>query len=1180
MSDIVDLLSELRSLDAHLTVQDDRLACTAPKGVLSAELIGQLKSRKSEIIEFLRTNTLTSGSNTAIVPINRDGYLTPSFAQQRLWFLEQFDRESTAYNMPCGLRIRGVLDRDALNRSFQEVIRRHEVLRTRLTNVEGAPKGLVGTATDWTMDVRSLLGMPVGEREDELKRIAFAEAQRRFDLSTAVLVRACLVVLGAEDHALIVNIHHIAADGWSLGVFTAELTQLYEAFQKDQASPLPDLPIQYADYAHWHRRHVENGVFQSEVSYWRKQLRGPLPVTELPTDRPRPATLSYRGSVSRQTLDAHVQESIRTFALARKITPFVVLLTAFKILLFRYTSQTDVIVGSATAGRSRPELEKLIGLFINNLVLRTDLSRDPTSEDLLSRVRDTVLNAFANENATLDHLVDVLQPHRELNRSPLFQVMFILLNFSARRPELPGLILEPLEFDPGTSRYDLTIEAFEDEHRRLRLAWQYNTDLFDVSTIERMQQNYFQVLEHMMAQPQLPISELQIVSSAERQQLVASVERTAYPDVCIHEWFARQAACTPDVPAVVCGNEQLSYLQLQVRTNQLANRLRSMGVGPDVLVAVCLQRSVDMLVAVLAVLTAGGAYVPLDPQYPSERLAFMLADSGAAVLVTEELLLDVLPQRPLPVICLDRERSSLLTESPASPATDVAPHHLAYVIYTSGSSGKPKGVEVTHRSVVNLLASMQHQLDVGPRDRLLAVTTLSFDIAGLELFLPLVCGAQVILSPQETAWNGTALAALLQQSSATIMQATPVTWRLLLDAGWPGSSGLKILCGGEALPPELSNRLLAAGRELWNLYGPTETTIWSTVHRVDAHAGAAPIGKPIANTEAYVLDPRGELSPIGVAGELYLGGDGLARGYRGRPELTSEKFVAHPFRPGNRLYRTGDMVRWLGDGNLEYLGRLDQQVKLRGYRIELGEIEVVLEQQPGIEQAVVVVHPDILGEQRLTAYVVARGGAAIDPSVLREALSRKLSNYMVPSAFVRLNALPLTPNKKVDRKRLAALPFEIPVSSVYVPPRTDAEQKVAAIWQDLLRSQRTSVNDNFFDLGGYSLLVVQLQSRFRRQFQKEISLVELFQHPTVASQATLVVQLPRPPPPPSLNLPSRKTKHDSLSSIFDRDCRALGPLPRCAEPAGILAKPGTRRRIPGCVFRPRSPGIGRSSGPS
>ena len=1107
MSDIVDFLSHLRSLDIRLTVQDDRLACTAPKGALDAELTAQLKARKSEIIEFLRTNTLVSGANAPIVPVSRDGYVVPSLAQQRLWFLQEFDQNSNAYNIPGGLRLRGVLDRDVLNRSFQEVIRRHEVLRTKLINVEGAPKGLVRSADDWSMEVRSLLETPPAQQEDELKRIALAEARRRFDLANDILVRACLVVLGDEEHALLVNIHHIAADGWSLGVLTSELTQLYEAFRKNQGSPLPELSIQYADYAHWNRRLGESGAFQSEVSYWRKQLHGPLAVIDLPKDRSRPAVTSYRGAISRQILDAHVQESIRAFALAGKVTPFVVLLTAFKILLFRYTAQSDVVVGSATAGRSRTEFEKLIGLFINNLVLRTDLSGDPSVNDALLRVRDTAVNAFANENVSLDHLVDLLQPHRELNRSPLFQVMFLLQNFSAPMPKLPGLAIERLEFDPGTSRYDLTLEAIEEEQGGIRLSWEYNTDLFNASTIERMQRNYFHVLDQMMANPQLPISELQIVSPAERRQLVStSAERTEYPNLCVHEWFAQQAAVTPDATAAVCGGEMLSYLELHVRANRLANRLRSLEVGPDVLVAVCLQRSVDMLVGVLAVLTAGGAYVPLDPQFPSERLAFMLEDSGAAVLITEELLLDVLPNRTLPVICLDRERSSLMTESPVSPATGVTPQNLAYVIYTSGSSGKPKGVEIAHRSVVNLLESMRRQLSIEAHDRLLAVTTLSFDIAGLELYLPLVSGAQVILASQEAAWDGTVLAALLQQSGSTIMQATPVTWRVLLDAGWTGSPGLKILCGGEALPPDLSNRLLATGCEVWNLYGPTETTIWSTAYRVDSRTGVPPIGKPIANTEAYVLDSRRELTPIGVAGELYLGGDGLARGYHGRPELTKEKFVDHPFRPGESLYRTGDLVRWLGDGNLEYLGRMDNQVKLRGFRIELGEIEVVLEQQHGIQHAVVVVHTDDAGEQRLTGYYVSRDGAAMDPSSLREALSRKLSDYMVPSAFVRLDALPLTPNKKVDRKALAARPFEVPVSSVYVPPRSDAEQKVAAIWQELLRSQRISVQDNFFDLGGYSLLVVQLQSRLRRQFQKEISLVELFQHPTVASQAMLVVQ--------------------------------------------------------------------------
>ena len=1113
----LDFLSHLRGLDIHISVQDDRLACSAPKGILNAELTAELKARKPEILEFLRTSAHSSVSNTPIVPAHRDGQLTPSLAQQRLWFLEQFDQDSTAYNMPFGLRFRGVLDQDALRRGFQEVIRRHEILRTRLINVNGVPKGTVQPASDWNLEVRSLLETPALQREDELKRIVDEEVRRKFDLTRDVLARACLVELGAEDHALIVTIHHIAADGQSVAIFTSELTHLYDAFHSGQVSPLPDLSLQYSDYADWHRQLVDNGVFESELLYWRKQLGGPLPVTEIPTDRPRHATMTYRGAVGRQMLDADIHQALRGFATAGKTSTFVVLMAALKILLFRYTSQSDVIVGSATAGRGRKELEGIMGLFINNLVLRTDLSGQPTGEDVIARVRDTVLNAFANENVTLDRLLDVLKPDRELNRSPLFQVMFILHNGSKTWPKLPGLTIEPLDFDPGTSRYDFTIEAFEDEDHKLQLVWQYNTDLFDSSTIERMQQSYVQILEQLMAQPQLPISKFQVLSPAEQRRLVAPVESTVYPDLCIHEWFAQQAERTPGATAVVCGGQQLSYREVQEHANRLANRLRAMGVGPGVIAALCLNRSVNMVVAVLAVLTAGGAYVPLDPEYPSERLEYMLSDSGARVLVTEESLLNLLPTLPLPSVCLDRDRSSLRMEHSTAPATGALPNHLAYVIYTSGSTGKPKGVEVAHRSVVNLLAFMQRQLGVGPQDRLLAVTTLSFDIAGLELFLPLVCGAQVILATRDAVWNGATLADLIQQSGATMMQATPVTWRLLLDAGWAGSPDFKILCGGEALPLELAKRLLATGGELWNLYGPTETTIWSTVHRMDDCGGLVPIGKPIANTEAFVLDANRELTPVGVAGELYLGGDGLARGYLGRAELTAEKFVTHPFRPGDRLYRTGDLVRWLADGNLEYLGRLDHQLKLRGYRIELGEIEVALEQQPDIQQAAVVLHLDTLGEQRLTAYLVTRGDASIDPSALREALSHKLPSYMVPSALVRLNELPLTPNKKVDRKTLAARPFEVPVSSVYVPPRTNAEQKVAAIWQELLRTERIGVSDNFFDLGGYSLLVVQLQSRLLQQFQKELSLVELFQHPTVASQASLIVQ---PQSPASSGRPS------------------------------------------------------------
>jgi len=1113
----VDFLSYLRSLDVQLTIQDDRLACTAPKGVLNAALTGELKARKSEILEFLRATAPATASNTPIAPIRRDGPLIPSLAQQRLWFLEQFNEDSTAYNISCGLHFRGFLDQDALNRSFQEVIRRHEVLRTRLINVDGSPKGLVGTGADWKLDVRSLTEIPAAQRADELKRIAVAEAGTRFDLTSSIPIRACLAMLDDEEHALIVNIHHIAADGWSLGVLTRELTQIYDSLRKGQASPLAKLSIQYSDYAYWHRGQVDSGVFQPEVLYWKRQLRGPLPVMELPIDRQRHATMSYRGSRSKQILDARVNDSIRLFATARKTTPFVALMTAFKILLFRYTSQADVIVGSATAGRGRKELQDLIGLFMNNLVLRTDLSGDPTGEEAISRVRDTVLNAFANENVTLDHLLEVLKPNRELNRSPLFQVMFILHNFSGSPPELAGVTIEPLEFDPGTSRYDLTIEASEDRGQ-LQLAWQYNTDLFDEVTIERLQQSYLQALEQMMAQPQLPVSRLEIVGPAERERFLAAVERTPYPNLCLHEWFAQQAVRTPDAVAVVCGGEQLSYRELHARSARLANRLRSMGVGPEVLVAVCLQRSEEMLVALLAVLSAGGAYVPLDPQYPRERLAFMLTDSAAAVVITEEPLLNVLPVVSVPCICMDREGASLLSESSSPPATSVSPHNLAYVIYTSGSTGEPKGVEVTHRSLVNVLAHMAREFGTGPQDRLLAVTTLSFDIAGLELYLPLVCGARVILTARESAWDGSALADLLEKSGATLMQATPVTWRLLLDAGWTGTAGLKILCGGEALTEDLARRLVATGSEMWNLYGPTETTIWSTAQRLDAQFGDVSIGKPIANTEAYVLDANKQLTPIGVSGELYLGGDGLARGYLRRPELTAERFVAHPFRAGERLYRTGDMVRRLADGNLEYLGRMDQQIKLRGFRIELGEIEIALEEQPDIQQAVVVMQADDRGEQRLTAYLVPRGGAAVNPGELRENLLRKLSDYMVPSAFVRLDELPLTPNKKVDRKALAALRFEVPVSSVYVPPGTDTEQKVAAIWKELLGIERIGVSDNFFDIGGYSLLVAQLQNRLRRQFQKEISLVELFQHPTIASQASLVAPPESPASPPSSEL--------------------------------------------------------------
>ncbi len=1102
---IVEFISHLRSLDVQLSARDGRLNCTAPKGVLTEELKEQLKENKFRLIAFLSQNDAASGINASIPRIARDGHLSPSFGQERLWFMEQFEGQSPAYNIAGGTKLTGVLDREALEKALKEIVGRHEVLRTAILSVYGVPKLSIPIETDWRMDFHSLLSLPADQRDEALREFASQNLRRPFDLSSPPLIRASLVELSENEHVLLFNVHHIAADGWSLSIISEELVKLYTAFREGQPSPLPELPLQYADYAHWHREYLQNGATRSQLPFWKNYLRDPLPALELPYDRPRPPVVTYRGQRIRQTLPKELLSEALRFSTAENVTLFASLLGVFNVLLFRYSRQSDVIVGTAAAGRTRPELEKLVGLFINNLPLRNDLSGDPTVRELLGRVRESTLSAFSHQDVSFGEIVDHVQARRDLDRSPLFQVMFILQNFPARTLVLPGLTFEPMDFTTEASRFDLTVEAGERDEE-LELQWEYNTDLFDPATILRMQTHFERLLRSVIANPGKRISELPMLPPEEQQALIelGKGPATGYPRAAtVHQLFEQQRERNPRSLAIEFQGASLTYDDLSIRSNRLANRLRALGVGSGSLVGICLDRSPELAVALLGVLKSGGAYVPIDPQYPPDRIAFMLEDSGARVLITEETALDALPKTSSAILCVDRDRDALLRESSAAPAIDAGPESIAYVIYTSGSTGKPKGVEISHRSIVNFLSSMRRQPGMGETDRLLAVTTLSFDIAGLEFYLPLSTGASVVIAPRFAVADGLVLTRLLEESRITVMQATPATWRLLLDSGWAGTAGLKILCGGEALPRELANRLLETGSEVWNLYGPTETTIWSAIQRVDSFSGSVPIGRPIANTDFLLLDERGNLVPRGVPGELHIGGEGLARGYLHRPELTAEKFVPSSFAADKIVYRTGDLARWLSDGSLEYLGRMDTQVKLRGFRIELGEIETAMEQQPDVRQAVAIVREDVPGDQRLTAYVVMRNGAG-NAMALREALHKRLPEYMIPSQFVFLEALPLTPNRKVNRKALPAPEVSEGASVRYAPPRTETERNIVEIWQELLKNPRIGINENFFDLGGHSLLVVQLQTRLRRHFQHELSLVELFQHPTVSAISKLL----------------------------------------------------------------------------
>ncbi|MFC5662557.1 amino acid adenylation domain-containing protein [Kitasatospora misakiensis] len=913
-------------------------------------------------------------------PEPRQHRFPASFPQQRMWFLDQLTPGDTAYNVCGATRIRGPLDLDLWRRAVSAIARRHEALRTTFREVDGEPVQVVteGAEPEFAVVPCEQLAGPDGEAG--LHALAREEFARPFDLATGPLVRMRFLRLAADEHVLLLTIHHIAGDLWSTSVFLDELVTLYGAYAGGTEPALPELPIQYADYAVWQRKRLDGDGATADLEYWKRTLAGAPAALELPTDRPRPAVQSTRGGSRPFALPAPLMDRVREFSRAEGVTPFMTLLAAFQVLLHRYTREEDVVVGVPVANRGRPEVERLIGYFANMLALRTDLSGAPSFRELLGRVRPVCLGAFAHQELPFERLVEELHPRRDLSRTPVFQVSFVFQNIAMPSFDVAGLHLEPMEVAGSTARFDLELQVF-DRPEGLSGRFEYNSDLFDAATVDQLAGHLRLLVENLLAEPDVPVGRVPLLPAEEERRLreQGNGTRREWPDAgLVHHRFAAQAARTPDAEAVRCGTEALDYAELARRADRLAHRLRRRGVGRDVLVGVCTERSVDLVVALLAVLKAGGAFVPIDPEFPPERIAYMLADSGLPVLLTQRPVAGRLPATTAEVLCLDEPDE--FDEVGEEPAATVTADDLAYVIYTSGSTGRPKGVQVPHRALANFLRSMEERPGLAPEDTLLAVTTHSFDISLLELLLPLVTGARLVVAERGTAADGEQLARLLTASWASVMQATPSTWRMLLDAGWQGAPGLKALAGGEALPADLARRLRAGGVRLWNMYGPTETTIWSAVAEVGD--GPISIGAPIANTELHVLDEQGRLTPPGVPGELYIGGAGLARGYLGRPELTAERFVPHPFGAGpeDRLYRTGDLVRRRRDGGIEFLGRLDHQVKVRGFRIELGEIESELARRPEVGQAVVTVREDVPGDQRLVAYLVPAADGGTGPA--------------------------------------------------------------------------------------------------------------------------------------------------------------------------------------------------------
>jgi amino acid adenylation domain-containing protein/FkbM family methyltransferase len=1047
-----------------------------------------------------------------IEPRKETGPCALSFAQEQLWFLDQLAPGSPVYNIVDAISFEGRYDATAMRRALQELVRRHDVLRTAFTQEEGRPLQVVAPAIDVTLPELDLSSSAAGRERDRAWADVVREVGRKpFDLSQAPLFRATMVHMSAQEHRLLLAIHHIVADEWSMEVVQQEIRQLYGAFTRGRQSPLPALPIQYADFASWQRQWSRGEALQQEFAYWKSELAGAPTTLELVGDKPRPAMPSFRGATEVFSLSKTLVERLKALGRAEQATLFMTLEAAFAALLHRYTGQDDLLIGTPISGRTHSETERLIGSFLNTVVLRAQFDDDATFRSLLQQTRARALGAFAHPSLPFNYLVAELAPERDASRSPLFQVMFVL--HDAAGVSQVSKVSGNRELATGTAKFDLSLLMSESDGGGGGLdgLLEYSTDLFEAATIQRLGRHYVTLLEALVSAPDARLAEVPFVTAEERRTLLTDWNATAvtFPTgagASVHGLIAAQAARTPERVAVEAEGQVLRYGELAQRARVLARQLRALGVGPEVCVGLLVERSLDMVVGLLGILEAGGAYVPLDPGFPAERLGYMVRDSGMRVLVTHRGLEQTLPVRPPVVVRLGADQPSLVGSGEAGAAA-VTNEQLAYVLYTSGSTGQPKGVEITHGAVVNFLQAMQQAPGFTAADTLLAVTTLSFDIAGLELYLPLVTGGRVVIASREEALDPERLRARMAAVGCTVMQATPATWRALVAAGCAGAPRLKILCGGEALAPDLAAALLPRCAELWNMYGPTETTIWSTVERVRTAAPdglAIPIGRPIANTQVYVLDAHGQLVPPGVVGELYIGGAGVARGYRGRAALTAERFVPSPFVPGARLYRTGDLARWLPDGRLVCLGRTDQQVKIRGFRVEPGEIEAAIARHPAVREVVVTARAHGPGETQLVAYVVAPRAPADLEDALRGLIRATAPEYMVPAAFVPLAALPRTANGKVDRKALPAPPAAAGRRSGAVAPRTPTEEMLLGLFQDVLGRGDFGVHDSFFDLGGHSLMAARLMSQLSAATGTDLPLRILFERPSVAALADAV----------------------------------------------------------------------------
>ncbi|WP_016952818.1 non-ribosomal peptide synthetase [Anabaena sp. PCC 7108] len=1074
------------------------------------------------LFEYPTISQLSSqiGNNNSLAvsqiePRKQSKNLPLSFAQQRLWFLDQLEPNSTAYNMPYRLQIQGSLNISALEQSIVQIIQRHEILHTNFVVIDGEATQVITNKIDFQLPIIDLQSWTDEQREIEAERIAKKEAQQTFNLAEDSLLRIKLLRINQTEHWLLFNIHHIIFDGWSFGILFAELKALYTAYSEGVTLEFPQLPIQYADFTLWQKKWLAGEVLESQLNYWKQQLGGTLPVLELPKDRPRPRIKTYTGATKTFVLSPELTANIKSLSQKEGVTLFMTLLAVFKVLICRCSGQKDVIVGTPIAGRNRREIEGLMGFFVNTLALRTNLTNNPSFRELLGQVRQVCLEAYTNQDVPFEQLVEVLQPERNLSHTPIFQVMFVLQNAPMGELELPNLNLTALEPPKQTAKFDFTL-SMEEKNGQLIGEWEYNTDLFAPATIERIIEHFQMLLSGILATPEQNIWQLPLIAEPERHQLLVEWNQTQtdYPqNKCIHQLFEEQVERTPDAVAVVFENQQLTYRELNQRANQVANYLQTLGVKSEKVVGICVERSLEMIVGILGILKAGGAYLPLDFTYPQERISRTLDDAQVAILLTQKHLITRLPKHQGELICLDTDWLLISQAIESNPVCEIQPENLAYVIYTSGSTGEAKGVMIQHSSVVNLANGLHQAIYSHHPNSPLQISlngSLTFDTS-VKQIIQLIYGHSLNIVPEKVRFDGNAMLSYLQHQKIDVLDCTPSHLGLLIGAGLLERDDTPeyVLVGGEPIDESMWTTLAQAQNiNFYNVYGPTECTVDTTACLIQIANIKPVIGRPISNVKTYILDEYLQPVPINMPGELHIGGAGLAKGYINAKELTQKKFIPNPFdkTAGSKLYKTGDLARYLPNGDIEYLGRIDNQVKIRGFRIELGEIEAVLNQHPNLREAKVITREDIPGDKRLVAYIISKSNQNSQSEIsieLREYLKQKLPDYMIPSGFVVLESFPLTTNGKIDYRALPAPDFSANQSN-YVAPRTPIEEIIANIWIQVLKVEKIGIDDNFFELGGHSLLATQVISRIRQSFNLEIPLRLLFECPTIAQLSSQI----------------------------------------------------------------------------